>query len=207
MSNNNQQSFDINVNILTLGNSTVGKTSFILRFAEKKFEESCLMTSGIDYKTKLIELADHRICRIDFYDTAGQEKYKSIAFNVIKNANGILLMYDITNKESFDSISSWMEGVRSSTNEDDDFPCVLVGNKCDLDERKVSKEEGEKIAQQYGISFFETSNKDGTNVEEAAFELVNKIIQNKEIKINRDTFKLKRKFSKSNHKKSCCLKN
>ena len=166
-------------NVMTLGNSSVGKTSYILRYTEKTFEEVYLTTLGIDFKTKIIKLPNNQKYRIDYYDTAGQERYKSISLNAIKNTQGVILMYDITNKKSFDAITKWMKDIIEAKGQD--FPIVLLGNKCDMEqERQVTKDEGEKLAQKYNLSFFETSNKTGKNIEEAGLELINKILDIRE---------------------------
>ena len=166
-------------NVMTLGNSAVGKTSYILRYTEKTFEEVYLTTLGIDFKTKIIKLPNNQKYRIDYYDTAGQERYKSISLNAIKNTQGVILMYDITNKKSFDAITKWMKDIIEAKGQD--FPIVLLGNKCDMEqERQVTKDEGEKLAQKYNLSFFETSNKTGKNIEEAGLELINKILDIRE---------------------------
>ena len=165
------------INILVLGNSSVGKTSFILKYTENIFRASYLTTIGIDYKTKFINLNNKKY-KIDFFDTAGQERYKSIALNIIKNADGILLLYDITQQVSFDSISQWIKDIENVKG--DNALIVLIGNKCDLTEdRTINKEKGEELANKYGVSFFETSNKLGTNIENAALELINQIIREK----------------------------
>ena len=105
-----------------------------------------------------------------FYDTAGEEKYKSIPKNHIKNVQGIILMYDITNKKSFDSIIDWISDVKEIKGEN--FPMILIGNKIDLNEsREVTEEMGNELAEKNQIEFFETSNKDGTNIQEAASDL------------------------------------
>ena len=162
-------------NIMTLGNTAVGKTSFIIRYTENTFSDSYLTTLGIDYKSKIITLENKKSYNINFFDTAGQEKYKSLAVNVIKKAHGVILMYDVTDKKSFDAISNWMKNVIDIKGKD--FPVMLVGNKIDLvDHREVSTEEGENSAKQYGIQFFEISNKFGTNVEEACSGLINLVV-------------------------------
>ena len=189
-------------NIMTLGNTAVGKTSFIIRYTENTFSDSYLTTLGIDYKSKIITLENKKSYNINFFDTAGQEKYKSLAVNVIKKAHGVILMYDVTDKKSFDAISNWMKNVIDIKGKD--FPVMLVGNKIDLvDHREVSTEEGENSAKQYGIQFFEISNKFGTNVEEAGLELINQIVENNSnnmesennngVKINTNQFRKKEK--------------
>ena len=193
------------LNIIALGNSNVGKTSFIVRYTENYFRDFYLSTVGIDYKTKIITLPNKNKYKVDFYDTAGQERYKSIAVNVIKNADGIILMYDITQQNTFESISNWMENIFSQKGKD--FPVVLIGNKCDLEERVVSKDEGEEMAKKYGLSFFESSNKTGENIEEAGMELINKIIEKKEKDKafeNEDDNQVKLRIKKNNKKKKCC---
>ena len=167
------------INIILLGNSEVGKTSFILRYTEDYFQPIYLTTIGIDFKIKNIKFYNNKKYKLFFYDTTGQEKYKSISLNLIKNCDGILLMYDITKNKSFESITTWMESIKNLKEEN--FPIVLVGNKTDLkDKREVEKEEGKEIAKKYGIDFFEISNKDGINIEESCLALIKKIIEYKE---------------------------
>ena len=166
------------INIMTLGNSMVGKTSFIIKYTENNFQDSYLATVGIDFKVKTINIKDKQY-KLFFYDTTGQEKYKSIAFNVIKTAHGIILMYDITDNASFTAIPEWITSVKDTKGKD--FPMILCGNKIDLEEeRKISKEDGEGLADEYKIDFFEISNKDGTNVEEAGLRIVNKILEKRQ---------------------------
>ena len=193
----------IKINIMTLGNSAVGKTSFILKYTEDIFREVHLSTIGIDFKTKKIKLKDGQNYKVDFYDTAGQEKYKSISINTIKNADGILLMYDITNRESFDAISNWMKGIIDRKG--NDFPIVLVGNKIDKEnERDVTKEEGKQLGIKYRISFLEMSIKTGENVEECALELINKIVEKENLNNNQNIILGKDNNNKNNEKKCIC---
>ena len=166
------------IKIMTLGNMKVGKTNFILKYTEDKFEESHISTIGLDFKIKKVEI-NNKHYQLLLFDTAGQERYKSIALNVIKDAHGILLMYDITDKATFDSIPDWIQSIKDLKG--DDFPLILLGNKIDLEEeRNISKEEGQKFADKIGIQFFETSNKNGINIQEAGLALIKKIIEKKE---------------------------
>ena len=166
------------IKIMTLGNMKVGKTNFILKYTEDKFEESHISTIGLDFKIKKLEI-NNKHYQLLLFDTAGQERYKSIALNVIKDAHGILLMYDITDKATFDSIPDWIQSIKDLKG--DDFPLILLGNKIDLEEeRNISKEEGQKFADKIGIQFFETSNKNGINIQEAGLALIKKIIEKKE---------------------------
>ena len=161
------------IKIIILGNSKVGKTSFLIRFTKNKFDETYLSTIGIDYQDRIINI-ENKQYKLMFYDTAGEEKYKSIPKNYIKNMQGIILMYDITNKLSFDSIIDWISDVKEIKGEN--FPMILVGNKIDLNEsREVTEEMGYELAEKNQIEFFETSNKDGTNIQDAGLEIVYKI--------------------------------
>ena len=168
------------IKIIILGDSKVGKTSFIIRFTKNKFDETYLATIGVDYKDRIINI-ENKQYKLLFYDTAGEEKYKSIPKNYIKNMQGIILMYDITDKSSFDSIIDWISDVKEIKG--DNFPMILVGNKIDLNEsREVTEEMGNELAEKNQIEFFETSNKDGTNIQEAGLEIVYKILS--ETKVN-----------------------
>ena len=168
------------IKIMILGNYSVGKTSFLIRFTKNKFDETYLATIGIDCIYRIINL-ENKLYKLMFYDTAGEEKYKSIPKNHIKNVQGIILMYDITNKKSFDSIIDWISDVKEIKGEN--FPMILVGNKIDLNEsREVTEEMGYELAEKIQIEFFETSNKDGTNIQEAGLEIVYKILG--ETKVN-----------------------
>ncbi len=202
------EKYDEKIKIMTLGNSEVGKSCFIFRYTKNSFEDNKLSTFGIDLVTKIIALNNKKY-QIALFDTAGQERYKSISLNTVKNADGIILMYDITNQISYDSISEWMEKI--SENLESDIPIILIGNKCDLnEERIISKEEGKELSNKYQLSFFETSNKTGENVEEAVLDLINKIIktkkndivaQEKSIELNKNDFKEKEKCKCSKLKK------
>ena len=168
------------IKIMILGNYSVGKTSFLIRFTKNKFDETYIATIGIDYKYRIINI-ENKLYKLMFYDTAGEERYNSIPKNHIKNVQGIILMYDITNKKSFDSIIDWISDVKEIKGEN--FPMILVGNKIDLNEsREVTEEMGYELAEKNQIEFFETSNKDGTNIQEAGLEIVYKILS--ETKVN-----------------------
>ena len=163
------------LNLITLGNSAVGKTSYILKFTSNSFQQVYLTTVWIDFKSKIIIMPNKKKYNIVFYDTTGEERFRSISVNTVKNANGIVLMYDITKKKTFDDISVWMKSIKEI--KDDNFPIILIGNKSDLEEqRQVKKEDGEEIAKKYNIDFYETSNKDGINIEESCMDLINKVI-------------------------------
>ena len=173
--NNNEKQFFI-AHIITLGDAAVGKTSLITRYVDNKFRNYYLGTIGIDSQIKKIQLKNGEEIKVLITDTAGQERYRSIATNYINKANGILLIYDITNKESFDNIDNWAEQIKEKT--EDLIPMILIGNKKDLEEKRcISKEKGEECAKNIcgGIKFYETSCKTGENIEIAINDLAEQI--------------------------------
>ena len=175
---------------------------FLEKFIDNKFSEVYLSTIGVDFKFKTQVLPNGKKVKIQFIDTAGQERYRSIAYNMIKNADGILLIYDITRKETFDNVSNWIENIRE--NKKKNFPIILIGNKSDLEnERQVTKGEGDAKSKELGLLFFETSNKDGINIEETTIELINKIFEKNEldIHINQNESKIKEKEKKKKNGK------
>ena len=172
---NEEDDSEERINIMALGDVNVGKTSFIIRYTENTYEDFYLATVGIDFKTKEITIKDKQF-KLLFYDTSGEERYKSIALNIIKNSNGIILMYDITKKSSFNAIPGWVKSIQETKG--NNFPMILCGNKIDIeDNREVTQQEGEELANEYGIEFFEISNKEGTNVNEVGLSIVNKILE------------------------------
>ena len=187
--------------LFILGNSSVGKTSFIHKYVKNDFKDSYKNTIGIDYCSRNMKLPTGEEFEIFFYDTAGQEKYKSISFNLIKKADGILLLYDISERSSFDAINQWIESIKNVKG--DNFPVILIGNKCDLEERDITQIEGELFANEHGFSFEETSCKEGINIEESVQDLVLNILEKKKKENVKEnfTFKLSKKKEK---KKKCC---
>ena len=125
---------------------------------------------------KNIKLPIGEEIRLLFYDTARQEQYRAVSYNLSKGADGLFLMYDIGNKKTFNDINEWLRNIREIKG--DNFPIILIGNKCDLkeEEKVITKEEGEKLANDNGFAFFETSCKKGINIEESVQFLVYKII-------------------------------
>ena len=195
-----EQSLDeMPIKIMVLGNTAVGKTSFILKYTENTYQEVHLSTVGVDSKEKHITL-DGKKYRLSIFDTTGQERYKSLAFSLIKNTDGIILIYDVTNESSFKAVPDWIQSAREKKGEN--YPMIILGNKIDLeDERKVKTEDGEELAQKYGLDFYEISNKENVNIENAILTLVKKILvyieQNGKKEINSlittQTFKKRKK--------------
>ena len=192
------------INLITLGNSTVGKSCFIYKYARNEFRSRFVSTIGVDFLAKNIKLPSGQNVTIKFQDTAGQERYRSLAFNFVKMADGILLMYDITNMETFESISGWVESIKEIKG--NDFPIILIGNKYDLNEkRKVSKKEGEKKAEENGFLFLETSCINNINIEETVNTIVKKIIEKKnQLESDNQRFKFGKKKLENHKRKGKC---
>jgi small GTP-binding protein len=187
--------------VITLGDSGVGKTNFIFRFIDDKFSLNYFSTFGIDTKFKNVKLDNGCEIKFKIYDTAGQERFKSISQNYIKKANGILLMYSISDKASFNNIENWMTNIKENSGNKNAI--VLIATKCDLnEERVVSKESGEALAKQFGINFYETSSKSNINIKEAFFDIAGQIIEkNKGKKLFNNNLELQQNKEK---KGQCC---
>ncbi len=157
------QNYDYLIKLLVIGNSGVGKTNMLLKFCENNFMTSHLTTIGIDFKIKTITIGKEKI-RLQIWDTAGQQKFKTITQTYYRGAMGIVLTYAINDRESFQDIENWVKQIKMHAS--DNVTKVLVGNKSDMDDRKVSYGEGEALAKELGVRFFETSAKSGVNIEQ-----------------------------------------
>ena len=153
---------------IIIGDSSVGKSNILLKYAHNQFKPEYQLTIGVEFGAKNIEI-NQRAYRIQIWDTAGQENFRSITRAYYKNSVCALVVYDVTNKDSFDNVKAWIEDCKSQSPKT--ILMVLVGNKIDLDsERAVSTEEGEEFAKVNNMQFFETSAKNGTNIEDVFVE-------------------------------------
>ena len=191
------------IRIITLGESTVGKTAYINKYVHNIYKNT-MATIGFNTYSKNFSLPSGESIKIIFEDTSGQERFRSLSLNFIRKANGVVLMYDITQKHTFDTVSNWCDQIWEYRQKD--FPVILLGNKCDLeDERQVQREEGEQIANEKGINFLETSNKNGINIKESVKVLVDMILKKKNSDSDEDikSVKLDRKTLRKRKKKKC----
>ncbi|XP_014606764.1 PREDICTED: ras-related protein Rab-37-like isoform X1 [Polistes canadensis] len=150
--------------VMLLGDSGVGKTCLLTRFRDGRFLfGNYITTIGIDFRNKIVTVDETRV-KLQIWDTAGQERFRSVTHAYYRDAHALLLLYDVTNKTSFDNIRAWLSEIREHANED--VVIMLLGNKSDCgQERVVKKEDGERLAQEYKVPFMETSAKTGLNVE------------------------------------------
>jgi small GTP-binding protein len=157
--------YDEKCQLLIIGDSTVGKTSLLYRYTEDKFSTQHLATVGIDYFTK-DEDFDNKLVRIKVWDTAGQERYKSLTSAFFRNAQGIILVYDVSNIETFENLKYWIQSIDLNLGEKNDIKKIIVGNKIDL-EREVPKTEAENFAKQKNVAYYETSAKQNIGINES----------------------------------------
>ena len=188
------------IKVITLGNSEVGKSSFIIKYIDNSFTLYYTATLGIDFKQKKIKLKDGRDVRLRIFDTAGQERFKAVSVSFIKKADGVILIYDISDIESFEAVENWIKSIREIGK--DKLPIILVGNKCDLsdDKRMISLKEGQDKADEFNIPFYETSCKEGINIKEVFEKLVDDIMEKGSKNINRE-YKI---LNKGKKKEKCC---
>ncbi|XP_067829130.1 RAB3D, member RAS oncogene family, a [Heptranchias perlo] len=164
------QNFDYMFKLLIIGNSSVGKTSFLFRYADDSFTSAFVSTVGIDFKVKTVYRNEKRV-KLQIWDTAGQERYRTITTAYYRGAMGFLLMYDITNQDSFNAVHDWATQIK--TYSWDNAQVILVANKSDLeDDRVVPSEEGRRLADELGFEFFEASAKENVNVKQVFERLV-----------------------------------
>ncbi|XP_022152163.1 ras-related protein RABB1b-like [Momordica charantia] len=155
---------------------SVGKSCLMLQFTYNRFQPIHDVTIGAEFGSRIVNINGGHI-KLQIWDTAGQEKFRSITRFYYRGAAAALLVYDITRRETFDNLASWLEDVRQQANSN--MTIMLVGNKADLThQRLVSKEEGEQFAKQNGLLFLEASSKTFLNVEDAFTKTAAKIFQN-----------------------------
>ena len=202
------EDYDYIFKVLLLGNSDVGKSSLLLRFVDQVWNDSFVPTIGVDFKVKTVEIGDKKI-KMQIWDTAGQERFRNVVSTYFRGSNGILLIYDVTNKDSFKNLESWLIEIEKNASEN--VLKILIGNKNDLvDDKEITTEEGQKFANRNNMQFIETSAKMNTNVTEA-FETLGKLMiefsskQNLLTQQKKETKKLSSSSGKDlNSKKVCC---
>ncbi len=160
--------------IIFVGDSTVGKSCFISRYFKNQFTNKFLTTLGIDKQVKIIKI-DETVYKLNFWDTAGQERFRSLPKKYYQNADGIFILFDVSNEQSFKSINYWLENIQNSignNNEEKKYSIFLLGNKIDLNKRIILKEDAENLANNLGLKYYETSAKINMNVNEVVSRMI-----------------------------------
>ena len=172
--------YDYLFKLLLIGDSGVGKSCLLLRFADDTYTESYISTIGVDFKIRTIEL-DGKTIKLQIWDTAGQERFRTITSSYYRGAHGIILVYDVSRRETFDNLKEiWLREVEMYSG-GGTVVKMLVANKVDMETRAVSKEEGQELARSLGTIFFECSAKTKVGVQNAFEELNLKILDSPEI--------------------------
>ena len=205
------QEYDMLFKVLLVGNSGVGKSSLFLRFVDEIWEDSFVPTIGVDFKIKTLLIEEKKI-KLQIWDTAGEERFRTIISSYYKGAHGILLVYDITLKESFESLNDWLNEIKKNTSKN--IVKVLIGNKIDLnDKRVISFDEAKEFADNNSMKYIETSAKTSTNVDQAfgliGVELMKSFKGNEEKNTNKKNVVLSNSEAVTDNKqikKGCCKK-
>ncbi|XP_068606137.1 ras-related protein Rab-26-like [Brachionichthys hirsutus] len=194
--------YDVAFKVMLVGDSGVGKTCLLVRFKDAAFlAGSFISTVGIDFRNKVLNIDGVKV-KLQIWDTAGQERFRSVTHAYYRDAHALLLLYDVTNKTSFNNIKAWLTEIHEYAQQD--VVLMLLGNKADAThERVVKKEDGERLAKEYGIPFMETSARSGLNIE-LAFTAAAKELKHRSTKDPAETFKLQDYVSKEMKSTSCC---
>jgi len=162
--------------LLIIGDSGVGKSSLLLRFADNTFTGNYITTIGVDFKIRTLEVGGERV-KLQIWDTAGQERFRTITSTYYRGTHGVIVVYDVTNGESFANVKRWLHEIEQNC---EVVNRILVGNKNDCPDRKVVLyEDAKRFADQMNISLFETSAKDNINVEEMFTVMTQMVLQSK----------------------------
>mmetsp|Transcript_62402 Transcript_62402/g.72589 ORF Transcript_62402/g.72589 Transcript_62402/m.72589 type:complete len:209 (-) Transcript_62402:28-654(-) len=174
-----REHYDYLIKFIIIGNSSTGKSCLMHYFIENKSKKSTTHTIGVEFGSKVLQIGAKSI-KLQIWDTAGQERFKTITSSYYKGAHGVVIAYDITNKQSLKDVDNWLAEVEKHAHPK--INKLLIGNKCDLEnERQVPYEEGKKKADELGIKFIETSAKDTVNVDSVFFTLANEIKERMQI--------------------------
>ena len=214
---NNANGYDMIFKIVLIGDTSVGKTNILSKYLTDEFDAKSKATVGVEFGVKNFKI-ENNIVKVQIWDTAGEERYRSITNAYYKGAKGSLLVYDITNKKSFENVEKWISDLKA--NADEDISMILLGNKTDLeDKRVVTTEEGKNKAEFYNLTFMETSALNGNNIQEAFNELImdvykknHELLENQaKVEIIRDKKTIELDKGEDNNtdevkeKKWCCL--
>ena len=194
---------DEKIQLIIIGESNVGKTSLIRRYTNNLFNTNHLETVGIEFNTRE-EKINNKIIKVKIWDTAGQEIFQSLTKNFYRKADGIIIVFDVGNKESFEKLHDWIKSVYDNIDSYREMHLIIVGNKNDLEEnRQVTQEEGVKLSEYFEIPYFEASAKNGNGVRTFMMKIIEDVINNKVN--NRSSFNIKNYYSNIDDEKRTCF--
>ncbi|CAH8487177.1 unnamed protein product [Heterobilharzia americana] len=170
----------VNFKLLLIGDSGVGKSSLLLRYTNDCFESQLSATIGVDFKVKLVTVPDGTKIKLSIWDTAGQERFRTLTPNVYRGSHAAVFVYDVSNRESFEHLSSWMEELKTYA-DNPNMVKLLVGNKIDSEPREIPREEGLRFARLYNMPYAETSAKTNEGVHQLFCEVVTNIYNHSEL--------------------------
>jgi len=197
----NRGEYDHLLKLLIIGDSGVGKSSLLLRFADNTFSSSYINTIGVDFKIRTLDIDGQRV-KLHIWDTAGQERFRTITSTYYRGTHGVIVVYDVTNGESFANVKRWLHEIEQNC---EVVSRVLVGNKNDCPDRKVVLyEDAKRFANQISINLFETSAKNDVNVNEMFTTLTRMVLRNKREKKQADVIRPDSKPDKSQRDSKCC---
>lgn len=172
-----KRDYDYLFKLVLIGDSGVGKSCLLLRFADDSFTESYISTIGVDFRFRTVKVGEKYV-KLQIWDTAGQERFRTITSAYYRGADGIIMTYDVTNQDSFDHVQDWLQEVNRYANEG---TCkLLIGNKSDREDKVVTTEVGSEFAKKLEMPFLETSAKTAANVEAAFLEMASQLIKIRE---------------------------
>lgn len=165
--------YDYLFKLLLIGNSGVGKSCLLIRFADDTYSDTYISTIGVDFKIRTVDL-DGKTVKLQIWDTAGQERFRTITSSYYRGAHGIIIVYDVTDQQSFADVQIWLKEI--ARNAEEGVHQLLIGNKSDLHAKRVVPEaSGQELAKHLGIPFMETSAKDAFQVEQAFMQMTQQI--------------------------------
>ncbi|MBA0801984.1 hypothetical protein Gohar_012320 [Gossypium harknessii] len=169
------QKIDYVFKVVLIGDSAVGKSQILARFARNEFSLDSKATIGVEFQTRTLVI-EHKSVKAQIWDTAGQERYRAVTSAYYRGAVGAMLVYDISKRQTFNHIPRWLEELQLRGHADKNIVIILIGNKSDLEnQRAVSTEDAKEFAQKEGLFFLETSALEATNVEAAFLTVLNEI--------------------------------
>lgn len=201
-----KRDYDYLFKLVLIGDSGVGKSCLLLRFADDNFTDSYISTIGVDFRFRTVTI-DKKTVKLQIWDTAGQERFRTITSAYYRGADGIIMVYDVTSSDSFEHVEEWLSEVDRYANEN--TAKLLVGNKADLiEEKQVTEETAQTFAETLGISFIETSAKTATNVDTAFLTMAKELINNRDAAGGRSEGKKTgvklQPVKHKNQRKNCC---